>query len=442
MTHLELLEEMDDRPVPFSSVNCGDDYDDEEDGLPKIRIGICAMSKKTNSQPMQEILGRMSVFDCLDIIVFSDETILNDPVEAWPICDCLISFYSKGFPLEKAIEYAKLRKPFSLNDLDMQYALMDRPTMYSLLASAGIDTPRHAILLRDENGEPINTNFVEYEDSVQIGDVVFQKPFVEKPVNAEDHHIYIYYPSSAGGGSQRLFRKVGNRSSIYSAESSVRKEGSYIYEDFVVTDGTDVKVYTVGPEYAHAEARKSPSLDGKVERDCQGKEIRYPVILNQYEKELANKVCKLFKQTVCGCDLLRTHGKSFVCDVNGFSFVKTSKKYYDDAAQVLVGLVVQELAPQLYKPYNLDVQEEIPAVEAVEGAMLELRCVVGIIRHGDRTPKQKMKMEVRHPRFIELFKKYNGFDEHKLKLKRPAQLQKNGTRSWWFHFRVSSSFRN
>lgn len=104
------------------------------------------------------------------------------------------------------------------------------------------------------------------------------------------------------------------------------------------------------------------------------------------------------QQTVCGCDLLRTHGKSYVCDVNGFSFVKTSKKYYDDAAQVLVGLVVQELAPQLYKPYNLDVQEEIPAVEALEGTMLELRCVVGVIRHGDRTPKQKMKMEVRHPR--------------------------------------------
>ena len=56
-----------------------------------------------------------------------------------------------------------------------------------------------------------------------------------------------------------------------------------------------LQVYTVGPEYAHAEARKSPSLDGKVERDNQGKEIRYPVILNQYEKELANKVCKLFK---------------------------------------------------------------------------------------------------------------------------------------------------
>ena len=101
---------------------------------------------------------------------------------------------------------------------------------------------------------------------------------------------------------------------------------------------------------------------------------------------------------MCGFDFLRTHGKSYICDVNGFSFVKNSKKYYDDAAQVLMSLIVQELAPQLYKPYNLDVQEEILTVEALEGTMLELRCVIGIIRHGDRTPKQKMKMEVRHPR--------------------------------------------
>ncbi len=34
---------------------------------------------------------------------------LQEPVEKWPICDCLIAFHSRGFPLEKSIEYAKLR---------------------------------------------------------------------------------------------------------------------------------------------------------------------------------------------------------------------------------------------------------------------------------------------------------------------------------------------
>lgn len=114
--------------------------------------------------------------------------------------------------------------------------------MYSFLVSVGIDILRYVILLRDENGELINIKFVEFDDLVQIGDVIFQKFFVEKLVNVEDYNIYIYYFLSVGGGSQRLFRKVGNRSSVYFVESFVRKEGLYIYEDFVVIDGIDVKV--------------------------------------------------------------------------------------------------------------------------------------------------------------------------------------------------------
>lgn len=52
---------------------------------------------------------------------------------------------------------------------------------------------------------------MEGDDHVEVNGVVFNKPFVEKPVSAEDHNIYIYYPTSAGGGSQRLFRKVWAR---------------------------------------------------------------------------------------------------------------------------------------------------------------------------------------------------------------------------------------
>ena len=53
------------------------------------------------------------------------------------------------------------------------------------------------------------------------------------------------------------------------------------------TDGYDIKVYAVGPDYAYAEARQSPTLSEKVLRDPSGKEIRYPVILTPEEKEIA-----------------------------------------------------------------------------------------------------------------------------------------------------------
>ncbi|XP_070687435.1 inositol hexakisphosphate and diphosphoinositol-pentakisphosphate kinase 2 isoform X4 [Pempheris klunzingeri] len=399
--------------------------DDEFESPPErqIVVGICAMMKKSKSKPMTQILERLCKFDYINVVIFPEEVILEEPVEKWPLCDCLISFHSKGFPLDKAVEYAKLRNPLLINDLNMQYFIQDRREVYRILQEEGIDLPRYAVLNRDPDN-PEECNLVEGEDHVEVNGEVFPKPFVEKPVCAEDHNVYIYYPTSAGGGSQRLFRKIGSRSSVYSPESSVRKTGSYIYEEFMPTDGTDVKVYTVGPDYAHAEARKSPALDGKVERDSEGKEIRYPVMLTAMEKLVARKVCLAFKQTVCGFDLLRANGHSFVCDVNGFSFVKNSMKYYDDCAKVLGNMVMRELAPQFHIPWSIPMEaEDIPIVPTTSGTMMELRCVIAIIRHGDRTPKQKMKMEVRHPLFFELFEKYGGYKSGKLKLKKPKQLQ-------------------
>uniref|UniRef100_A0A672U0R6 Inositol hexakisphosphate and diphosphoinositol-pentakisphosphate kinase n=1 Tax=Strigops habroptila TaxID=2489341 RepID=A0A672U0R6_STRHB len=400
--------------------------DDEEEELPperQIVVGICAMTKKSKSKPMTQILERLCKFEYITVVIMGEDVILNEPVENWPSCDCLISFHSKGFPLDKAVAYAKLCKPFLINDLDMQYYIQDRREVYRILQEEGIDLPRYAVLNRDPD-RPEECNLVEGEDHVEVNGAVFPKPFVEKPVSAEDHNVYIYYPTSAGGGSQRLFRKIGSRSSVYSPESSVRKTGSYIYEEFMPTDGTDVKVYTVGPDYAHAEARKSPALDGKVERDSEGKEIRYPVMLTAMEKLVARKVCVAFKQTVCGFDLLRANGHSFVCDVNGFSFVKNSMKYYDDCAKILGNIIMRELAPQFHIPWSIPTEaEDIPIVPTTSGTMMELRCVIAVIRHGDRTPKQKMKMEVKHPRFFELFEKYDGYKTGKLKLKRPEQLQ-------------------
>ncbi|XP_028780473.1 inositol hexakisphosphate and diphosphoinositol-pentakisphosphate kinase VIP2 isoform X6 [Neltuma alba] len=267
----------------------------------------------------------------------------------------------------------------------------------------------------------------------------FWKPFVEKPVNGDNHSIMIYYPSSAGGGMKELFRKVGNRSSEFHPEvRRVRREGSYIYEEFMPTGGTDVKVYTVGPEYAHAEARKSPVVDGVVMRNPDGKEVRYPVLLTPAEKQMAREVCVAFRQAVCGFDLLRCEGRSYVCDVNGWSFVKNSHKYYDDAACVLRKMFLDEKAPHLSSaipptlPWKLN--EPVQPSEGLTrqgsgiigtfGQSEELRCVIAVIRHGDRTPKQKVKLKVTEEKLLNIMLKYNGGrPRSETKLKSAIQLQ-------------------
>ena len=301
----------------------------------RIRLGICAMDKKARSKPMAAILQRLDA-ETFEPVFFGDGVILNEPVEAWPVCDVLIAFYSNGYPLEKAEEYVSLRQPYLLNDLKMQRTLMDRRRVYDLLEECGIDVPKHVFMSRDgyvssgtgdgnaiddsdvccaetnecdddkkskknkkgkkagkkHKREPTRTDVEidEHDDHIEVNGVIIQKPFVEKPVDADDHNIAIYYPSSAGGGCKKLFRKVGDRSSeFYPDINEIRRDGSYIYEEFIETQGTDVKMYTVGPDYGHAEARKSPTVDGKVERNAEGKEVRFPVILTLREKEIARR---------------------------------------------------------------------------------------------------------------------------------------------------------
>ncbi|XP_012568109.1 inositol hexakisphosphate and diphosphoinositol-pentakisphosphate kinase VIP2-like isoform X7 [Cicer arietinum] len=374
---------------------------------------------------MGQIFDRLQAFGEFEVIHFGDKVILEDPIESWPVCDCLIAFYSSGYPLEKAEAYAALRKPFLVNELEPQHLLHDRRKVYEHLELFGIPVPKYALVIREVPDEELDY-FIEEEDFVEVHGMRFWKPFVEKPVDE-------------GGGMKELFRKVGNRSSEFHSEvRRVRREGSYIYEEFMPTGGTDVKVYTVGPEYAHAEARKSPVVDGVVMRNPDGKEIRYPVLLTPAEKEMARKVCIAFRQSVCGFDLLRSEGRSYVCDVNGWSFVKNSHKYYDDSACVLRKMLLDAKAPHLSSviPPTLPwkVNELVQPSEALTrqgsgingtfGQSEELRSVIAVIRHGDRTPKQKVKLKVTEERLLNLILKYNGGrPRSETKLKTAVQLQ-------------------
>jgi len=117
--------------------------------------------------------------------------------------------------------------------------------------------------------------------------------------------------------------------------------------------------------------------------------------------------------------------------------VKKSQKYYDDASHMLRAIMLRAVAPQ----YQAHLRFENPLLEAsirvsqqeepcssfeearrLEEELLkeqgrevgghyvpigtnkqELRCVLGMIRHGDRTPKQKLKFTTSSPALMSLW---------------------------------------
>jgi inositol hexakisphosphate/diphosphoinositol-pentakisphosphate kinase len=370
-----------------------------------------------------------------------------------------------------------------------------------------------------ESNNSNNHVIKEFDDYISIGKKILKKPFFEKPVKTDDHNIRVYYPLKNGGGCKILKKKNNHFVCKYKKNiNQIRKDRNYIYERFLPHDGFDIHVNTIGLDYFHAEALKSPTMDTNEFQEIKKKpKLSFPVNLTLKEKLLCRKIVLIFGQLNCQIDIIRSRGVSYICDINGFSLLKNKKKYLNDFTFILRKKIYDrffpfsslatdqdilnnpinnefhnfrpkeskktlssEIGSQLFSIKNklnsknsskasfrkrvnsvtkikesrfkpkraksqkiienkktelmskdsFDEEFDYKEFNDIESLKLkkmnpkkeELRSVIAIFLHQDRSPKQKMKMITSHPKFLELFKKRKKKKE--IKIKSPSKLKK------------------
>jgi len=328
---------------------------------------------------------------------------LSDSSTSWPHLDCLLVIYSPGLPLErvKALEGVCM-----VNDIGTLERMQSRSYVCQMLEQHGVVAPPFWILKPDEDVQ-------EFDDHLIINQVTLAKPFIEKPIPKSNHRIAIYYTSETGRGCTVLDKHALTRSAEYfQRENRRRRDQDYIYQPFFQTDGLNIRIYAIGTDFFHAQADKSPVLNHKKE---QGRDKKYPVILTAEEKDLAVKLIKAFGQNAITFDVIRSEGKSYVVDVKSSHLVKGPDPVLAECARSLCALVLRMAKRTDPALFHYSTREEIRTLTYRQERLCAL---VAIFRHGDRTPKQKVKLKTSHPSFLRLLPK-----PKEVKLKRQEDLR-------------------
>lgn len=167
---------------------------------PKTIVAVAGIRRKLNSKAMQTVLSEMRHMheDDFEIIQLDEDMMNNRPVNQWPTAHVLLTLYSPTFPLQKVLRYISLRSPLLINNLHMQPAMMDRRLIRRVLKRAGVPIPP-AIYLDRSAGDTVtqsghNQNVLVIDSPCRCSTFSIEKPFVEKPVDPEDHSTFPALP--------------------------------------------------------------------------------------------------------------------------------------------------------------------------------------------------------------------------------------------------------
>jgi len=316
-----------------------------------------------------------------------------------------------------------------LNDVRKLQNMQDRRWLLKALKDHALPTPHFVQCTRDGGPEIPETDIEEYEDYIVVENRMIKKPFVEKPVDRRDRQIYVYYPRAQGGGRALLStRESGDvpQGVHFDPNGKIRKEGSFIYQEYLQSEGFVVQVICVGGN-SYGNAVLAGVGKAALAKSGVSSPEPCPVWLRQEEKIMASKLQVILAQTLFGLTLLRSqtasgNAISYIIDVwpgipstglgahnhdvvralqqsmkiwrGAFSRARSLPKY---SAEEGGGEDNDNRSCATPRSRLSDASYMDKSGAEGDSEEADLICVLLVARHSERTPKQKVKAKVSLP---------------------------------------------
>lgn len=431
----------------------------------ELVVGIAAMQRARSETAVSAVTARMTKL-AQDNLHLRVQWLHEGNINEWPPCTVLWTLWTPDFPMDELKAYMKHAKPFELNSLDGLSLLRDRRLMMRTCVEWRIPVPQFVECSRDGACQPV---VEESEEHIKVDEATLKKPFLEKPADASDDSLFLYFPASAGGGRGRVGRMGFDSASttdqmLDTSRSRVRRDSSYIYTQFIPSEGFDLQVLVAGSSYVLGEVQHNMQTGfGDTSRSS-----FVPVLLEAEEKQLAQRLRLAFGMEMFRVQMLRTQlGASLGGPADGCYVIEMDPEYggmprtpkngepadpalIDDIARAILAQIRQRFDHKIYSAQptrfsriaswqgalvgarswhapsskrsadlsELDGEDPLAALAEteelespqLEGQQLEshdatpggsicksppqLLAVLAVVRHGDRTPKQKVKLKL------------------------------------------------